>query len=127
MWMGGVAGLAQDRSVEPAQKSDQVWLARNDAGDYAESWKTSATSSQAAVSEEKWASAMQSARSPLGKVEERKLTSAEYTTKLPGAPDGEYVVAKYATRFEHKQEAVETVISTREKDGSWRVAGYFIR
>jgi hypothetical protein len=45
---------------------------------------------------------------------------------LPGAPEGEYVVIQYETQFEHKAGAIETVTPLREKDGSWRVSGYFI-
>jgi ribosomal protein S17E len=33
-------------------------------------------------------------------------------------------VAKFDTSFEHKQAAVETVVSKLDKDGSWRVGGY---
>jgi hypothetical protein len=46
---------------------------------------------------------------------------------LPGAPDGEYVVIQYESSFEHKQAAVETVTPMLDKDGTWRVSGYFIR
>ena len=48
-------------------------------------------------------------------------------TSLPGAPDGEYRVFQFDTSFEHKQTAVETVTAVLETDGSWRIAGYFIR
>jgi len=34
---------------------------------------------------------------------------------------------QYDTDFEHKAGAVETVVPTLEKDGKWRVAGYFIK
>ena len=32
-----------------------------------------------------------------------------------------------AASYEHKQQATETVTALLEKDGRWRVAGYFIR
>lgn len=82
---------------------------------------------RSAVTEESWDKTIEAVRTPLGKVETRKLMKATYTKTLPGAPDGEYVVIQYQTSFEHKKEAVETVISTREKDGGWRLAGYFIK
>lgn len=46
---------------------------------------------------------------------------------MPGAPDGEYVVVRYGSSFENKKEAGETAVMMKERDGSWRVAGYFIR
>lgn len=37
------------------------------------------------------------------------------------------VVIQYDTNFEHKSGAVETVVPKLEKDGNWRVSGYFIK
>ncbi len=42
-------------------------------------------------------------------------------------PDGEYVVVQLETSFANKKAAVETVTPMLEKDGRWRVSGYFIR
>jgi hypothetical protein len=66
-------------------------------------------------------------RDSLGKLESRKRQSATFTRTLPGAPDGEYIVLRYATKFTHKASAVETVTSMHEQDGRWRVSGYFIK
>jgi Protein of unknown function (DUF4019) len=55
------------------------------------------------------------------------LKSREYTEKLPGAPDGKYVVIQYDTVFEKKASAIETVTPMAEADGKWRVSGYYIR
>jgi hypothetical protein len=122
-----VTGLAQAKPEEKAQRSDKAWLALTDTGKYAESWKAASAAFQAGVSEEKWESALQQVRSPLGKVETRKLKGAAYSKTLPGAPEGAYVVIQYETSFEHKQAAVETVTASLEKDGAWRVVGYFIK
>jgi hypothetical protein len=46
---------------------------------------------------------------------------------LPGAPDGEYVVIQFATSFENKKSAIETVTPMLDSDGEWRVSGYFIK
>jgi hypothetical protein len=70
---------------------------------------------------------MEAVRQPLGDVVSRELTSTEHTTTLPGAPDGEYVVIQFATEFENKASAVETVTPMMDPDGSWRVSGYFIK
>jgi hypothetical protein len=42
-------------------------------------------------------------------------------------PQGHYVVLQYASRFSDRANAIETVTPAREEDGTWRVAGYFIR
>lgn len=48
-------------------------------------------------------------------------------TSLPGAPDGEYVVIQFETSFEKKKSSLETVTPMKEKDGAWRVSGYYIK
>jgi hypothetical protein len=63
----------------------------------------------------------------LGALKSRVIQSSTFTHTLPGAPDGDYVVIKYATQFENQASAVETVTPLREKDGSWHVSGYFVK
>lgn len=118
---------AQQKPEQMAQASAESWLSLVDGGNYAESWQEAARLFKNAVSQEQWAKMAQAARDPLGKLLSRKLKSATYTTTLPGAPDGEYVVIRYDSSFEHKQTAVETVTPTLDKDGKWRVSGYYIK
>lgn len=98
-----------------------------DTGRYPESWEASAPSFQQAVDKRQWEVSMQSLRAPLGVVLSRKVRSALYTKTLPGAPDAEYVVIQYDTRFENRPLSIETVTPMRDKDGTWRVSGYYIR
>jgi predicted SnoaL-like aldol condensation-catalyzing enzyme len=63
----------------------------------------------------------------MGNLKLRNVTSATYTTALPGAPDGEYVVVQFQTRFTKKKTAIETVTPMKDPDGIWRVSGYFIK
>jgi Protein of unknown function (DUF4019) len=119
---------AQDAEmVASAQAASQAWLALTDSGAYSESWTQSAGAFQAAVSRSSWVSAIQGVRSPLGGLKSRTVKSATFTRSLPNAPAGEYVVIQYETQFEHKANATETVTPLREKDGSWKVSGYFIK
>jgi hypothetical protein len=57
----------------------------------------------------------------------RRVTSRQFSEKLPGAPDGKYVIILWETVFERKASAVETVTPMLDPDGVWRVSGYFIR
>jgi hypothetical protein len=76
---------------------------------------------------ESWQKTLKANRRHLGKVVSRKLKSATYTKTLPNAPEGEYVVIQYDTSFENRANAIETVTPMKEKDGKWRVAGYYIK
>ena len=118
---------AQQKSEELAERSADAWLALIDSGKYADSWQEGSQLFKAAVTKEEWKSKLQASRDPLGKMLTRKLKSATYTKTLPGAPDGEYVVIRYESSFEHKQSAVETVTPMLDKDGVWRVSGYYIK
>ena len=62
----------------------------------------------------------------MGSAGARKTRLVQYTRNLPNVPEGEYVVIQYETVFENRA-AIETVTPVKEKDGNWRVAGYFIK
>jgi uncharacterized protein DUF4019 len=119
--------FSQSAAEKTAVNSGDKWLALVDAGDYGASWDEAAQMFKNAVSKEQWTQTANAVRTPLGKLNSRRLKSATYKTTLPGAPDGQYVVVQYDTSFEHKKAAVETVTTTLDKDGHWRVSGYFIR
>jgi len=127
LFAGGDA-LAQDAdAITQAQSAAARWVALADAGQFAASWDQAAQPFQSAISKPNWERAMQAARDPLGAVKSRTLKSVEFTKSLPGAPDGDYVVVQFDTQFENKAKAVETVTPMKDKQGVWRVSGYFIK
>jgi len=105
----------------------QSWLGEIDSGNYATSWKQASSYFQGAVTEKNWTDALNGTRKPLGKLLSRKIVKTQSATSLPGAPDGNYLVMQFDTSFANKKSAVETVTFMREKDGSWRAAGYYIK
>jgi len=48
-------------------------------------------------------------------------------TDLPNAPKGKYVVIQFKTSYRNKKDAIETVTPMKERDGGWKVSGYFIK
>lgn len=122
-----LAHAQQADAVKSAVDAADRWLALADAGDGAATWDQAAASFQAAVSRSAWSDALRQARQPFGAPRSRKLLSSEFKTSLPGAPPGEYVLIQYETQFEHRAHAVETVVPMRERDGSWKVSGYFVK
>ena len=119
------APLVLDTS--PAMRVADGWLAYIDGGRYAESWDECALLLREAVPKVQWETTLAQVRGPLGVAISRKLRSATYARQLPGAPEGEYVVIQYDTRFENRPLSSETVTPMREKNGTWKVAGYLIR
>jgi len=119
--------FAEAKPEAEAQKAAEQWLALVDAGKFAESWDTAAAYFKGAVSKDQWQGSMVAMRKPLGDLVSRKLKTAKYAKTLPGAPDGEYVVLQFDTSFANKKTAVETITPLLDKDGKWRVSGYFIK
>lgn len=123
----GGAGANNPDAEKAADAAARQWLERVDKGQYGESWDDAASVFRGAITREAWTTAVKGVREPLGAVASREPKSAKYTTSLPGAPDGEYVVIQYNASFANKKSAVETITPMKEPDGSWRVSGYFIK
>jgi hypothetical protein len=121
------AWAQQQEGEKPAIEASKAWLALVDAGKYAESWEAASTLFRGAVTKENWVKLMEGNRKPLGRLVSRTFGASKYMTSVPGAPDGKYVVVQYRTVFENKAQAVETVTPMLDKDGTWRVSGYYIR
>lgn len=110
-----------------ALEAASEWLNLTDNGQYAESWDLAAELFKKAVEKDAWEKQMIAFREPLGKVVSRKVIKKKYMTSVHGAPDGEYVLIQYSTSFENKKKAIEIVTPVKDKDGQWRVSGYFIK
>jgi hypothetical protein len=121
--------FAQDVAAKrkAAEQSAQNWLALVDQGNYGQSWEEAASFFQSKVSKADWQNALQQVRLPLGAAGNRSLMGSMYQTDLPGAPKGEYVVIQYKTEFAGTSQFIETITPTLDKDGTWRVSGYFIK
>jgi hypothetical protein len=122
-------GFAENESasVEQARKAADTWLALIDKGDYRSSWIKAADFFKDRVTMDQWVQEVGAVREPLGVVIKRKLKDGKFMTSMPAAPDGKYVVLQYDTSFAHKRAAIETVTPMMDKDGEWRVSGYYIR
>jgi hypothetical protein len=123
----GIAAAQNSQNEKAAVASAEKWLTVVDKGKYADSWQEAAVFFKNAITKEQWEQSMLSFRKPLGRLVSRKFESTVYKTSLPGAPDGKYMVITFETAFENKKSAIETVTPLFEKDGKWRVSGYFIK
>lgn len=121
------AFAADSKKEAAALSAAEKWLTLVDNQKYTESWREAATSFRNAVQPKQWEHSMYAVREPLGNLISRKVKTKVYKSSLPGAPDGEYVVIQFHTSFENKKAAVETVTPMLDKDGIWRVSGYYIR
>lgn len=119
-------GVASEDQEKAAKRAALAWLALVDSGEYSASWEQAARLFKTQIGTDEWVKAVRSARRPFGALVSRRIASSHYTTTLPGAPDGEYVVLQFETRFENKAGATETVTPMLD-DGTWRVSGYYIR
>jgi hypothetical protein len=119
-------GNEQASKIESALASAEESLHRIDEKDY--NLDGYSTMFKTAITQEAWNKDLEAFRAPLGEVKSRNVKSKSYFTTMPGAPDGEYVVIKFETMFENKENAVETITLMLEGDQSsdWKIAGYYI-
>jgi hypothetical protein len=119
--------VAKAANLTQGTQAAQNWLNLVDSGKYGESWDAAGEYFKSMVKKEDWVGKVTGVRGAIGNVKYRKLISSRHATSLPGAPDGEYDVMRFKSSFANKKKAVETVTSMKDKDGAWRVVGYFIK
>ena len=120
----GIASSANP-SDEAAIKAAEAWLKLVDDGQYGASWDEASELFKKAVKKPDWEKAVAGVRSPLGQVKTRTLKASKATKKVPGAPEGDYVVIQFDTVLE-KKTVVETITPMLD-NGKWRVSGYFVK
>jgi len=118
--------LGQDPRAALVQQAARDWLAINDKGDFASSWRAAGARFRASLDEARWSAAAQKERTPLGAAKERTVASTVFTRKVQGAPEGDYAQVNFRTVFETRVGGAEQVTLERESDGAWRVVGYVI-
>lgn len=118
----------RDTSAEEAAAAEGAlaWLSLVDAGRYGESWDASASLFRGSITRDGWATSLATVREPLGGIVSRRVSVVDYSTEMPRAPEGEYVLIRFETSFENRPGTVERVTVAREED-EWRVSGYFIQ
>ena len=119
-----IAALA-DPSAD-ATNAAKAWVALVDAGNFAQSWTASSGLMQARISQADWAKAAQPVHDQLGPVISREPAGVDMMKALPGAPDGDYAIVHFKTKFAKKADAKETVTMMMD-GGKWKSAGYFIQ
>ena len=129
------SGPAQDAQTQASEQAEnpaslpraEAFLTFVDAGDPAGSREVAGPFFQSKVTSQQWRTIMTSVREPLGAAQQRSLVSVQRATTLPGAPEGEYELLLFETRFENgTAPMVETLVMMKGKDG-WEMTGYFIR
>jgi hypothetical protein len=113
----------QDKVVTTATQ----WLQLVDGQEYVKSWEEAAHSFKEKLTREAWVNTMSALQPKVGNNAKREFKEAVFKDKLPGVPQGKYLIIQFISEFEKKGPSVETVTMTQEKDLSWRCVGYFIR
>ena len=121
--------MSQNKQEEKQAKIAAIkWLKKIDNGNYLESWDSADKYFQNQIQKERWSAALNASRLPLGKLtSKRTLSSSDYKSELPGAPDGNYYVFTYNTSYEKKNIAQETLTLIQTYQGEWKVVGFFIK
>lgn len=125
---GCSTAIAGDEAkAKPALEAAHRWLKLIDAGDFNGAFDAGASYFRVEVAREGWIAAGTQVRSPLGSLIKRKLKSTTFGNTLLGLPGVDYVIIQFESSFEHRSSVIETITPILDKDGSWRVSGYYIK
>jgi hypothetical protein len=108
-------------------RTAEQWLERIDQHQYQLSWDTASTYLKKAIRESQWERTLTAYRQPLGALISRHHQHTEYRSNLPGVPSGQYAIVYFVSSFQEKADALETVVLTKEPDGTWKTIGYTIK
>ena len=78
------------------------------------------------MTRDKFIAGMREARQSYGKLTARTPERFARSHKMPGVPDGDYVIIEYTAKFA-KGKVSEHLVWTLEDGAIWRVAGYNYR
>jgi len=132
------AGLTCAQTMMPAQRealnAAERWLVPVDTQRYADAWTMASESFKAKVARDSFRDGIAAIRKDYGKVEKRSGEKMAFRGDMP-APDqgnapmkaGTEVAVLFDTVFAGRKQAQEEVTVVLEKDGVWRVAGYYIK
>lgn len=109
-----------------AQRQALGFLSYLDQGRFADSYAYTGMLIRAQLDRDAFSNQVQKTRVGTGALQSRELMDSSYTTTLPGAPEGQYVVLHYHASFANRQDATETLTLALAK-GYWRVIGYYIK
>jgi Protein of unknown function (DUF4019) len=132
------AGLTCAQTMMPAQRealnAAERWLVPVDAQRYGDAWAMASEPFKAKVARDAFRDGIAAIRKDYGKVEKRVGERMAFRNDMP-APDqgdtavkaGTEVAILFDTVFAGQKKAQEEVTMVLEKDGIWRVAGYYIK
>lgn len=112
-------------AIDDAGQAAKAWLGLFDTANFDACWTGLAPVVKDQVGKDAFNASLAAVREQYGAAKVRHASKVTFTHKLPGAPDGDYVVLQYETDFT-KAHAVETVVPMRTADG-WKISGYFVR
>lgn len=108
-------------------RAAEQWLDRIDQHQYQLSWDTASAYLKKAIRESQWERTLTAHRQPFGALISRHHQRTDYRTTLPGVPNGQYAILHFVSSFQERADALETVVLTKEPDGTWKTIGYTIK
>lgn len=128
--MTGLHAVA-DREIQ-AKETALTWLALIDEGKYAEALDQADPHLRESIERQAWVDGLTQVRKPLGQADSRRLLRLFATTLLPEAPEGDYVVVNFRTRYALREDPMNEIIvlsaqeDTPYDNPTWKVIGFYL-
>jgi len=105
----------------------ETWLGQLDRDQYEETYAGLSSAAKASATQAQWATAMEVVRKTKGTAVSRKAIRSGAPMAGGTSSGQDYRVVQFESVFTDGSSGVETVTLTKDPDGAWRPAGYFIR
>ena len=133
-----LAAAVAAQSMMPAQRealnAAERWLVPLDDERYVDAYAMASEPFKASVTRQQWRDGIAKIRKDYGKVVSRTGEKMAFKGKVPAPDDpnaqtapGTEVAILFDTTFEKNRKAAEEVTMVLERDGIWRMAGYYIK
>src|SRR5436305_8117875 len=121
------SAIALSLSLSPADEAARdvalQWLGVVDSGNYKDA---ALLISEQVRGSRDWTKYFAAHRSPLGRVNNRKIAEVKHASTVPGDPEfRRHAIVRFKTSFEHKAPAAEEIVLTK-MGCCWEVIGYRI-
>lgn len=123
------SGAKVQTPAPTARAAAEQWLALVDGGRSDESWRQAAESFKVfARTPEGWSASVQRVRGALGALRSRTFRGVTAASTSPSGQRGVFEIVQFDSVFENRLGTTfETVATTRENDGQWRVESYHVK
>ena len=125
IWLCSPCTATELNSSQALAEAEQ-FVATIDVSKYSQAYNSASPYLHLSKLEKEWIDEQTRTRKLIGQPLSRQLKGIRSRETYPGLPDGNYLLAHYQTRTEHKSKATE-IILLLQQENQWQVCLYYFK